>query len=149
MTNIKPKANAKLSIVTRTQTETKFKVPTRPPEIPATMGKEWAQLCRNLHSEGLWHEDRLPIVSSYLHNAMLFRQAAATLQSHGSFDVETGKPHPAQAAAQKAQVSMMLAGKNLGLTVTQAMIARQGDAEPVGTASQGGKWAAAAKGTKQ
>ena len=149
MTNIKPTANAKLSIVTRTQATKQFKVPTRPAEIPATMGKEWAGLCRNLHAEGLWHEDRLPIVTTYLHNALLFRHAAMTLEIHGSFDVATGKPHPAQASAQKAQVSMLLAAKALGLTVTQAMLARQGDAEPVGTASQGGKWAAAAKGDRK
>lgn len=143
MTVIKPKKGAKLDLVTRTQPINKFQVPARPKEIPASMGKEFSQVCRNLHSEGLWHDDRLPIVATFMHNIYVFRTAAAVLEAHGLFD-ETGKPHPAQLSAQRAQNAALVAAKALGLTVSATIISRQGVPEKSpGTVSTGGKWAAA------
>ena len=140
MTILKGPKNGKLELATRSQPKKNFKVPPRPAELPAEMQREWARICKNLESEKLWHDDRTPIVSAYLHAVWTYRQACAAIDAHGAFDVENGKPHPALMASQKASNHAAVLAKALGLTVSASMIEAKGGEKPAPTATQGA-WA--------
>ena len=137
MTVLKPKRGAKLELIGRTrQTRSSYKTPNFPAELPHEMRREWARVCGNLFKEGLWHDDRLPVVAAYLHNIYIFRQAARDQAENPLFD-ERGYPRPSIMAGQKAMTAALAAAKALGLTVSPALITAQAREVPQAVADEG------------
>lgn len=142
MTKLNAKGSLRLASTAPTPA-TKWLPPMMPVCLPKTMHGQYLQVCRNLYAEGLWHDDRLPLVVSYLSSAYVVESLTVSLSREGVTSTD-GKAtlSPAVKGLASAVTTLAKAGACLGLTVvrSQPIIADEAPADGV----TGGKWAKAA-----
>jgi phage terminase small subunit len=138
------KLNAKGSLRLATSTDSnimRWAPPTMPACLPASMRPDFDRMCRNLYAEGLWHDDRLPLVVSYCAASHLIDKLSTSISVDG-IHTEKGKLNPAAAALSTAVATLAKAGHTLGLTVVR--YAPNVTEKPVASAETS-RWANAGK----
>ena len=141
MTKLNSKGTLRL-VGTAAEPAGKWHPPAMPQCLPASSKAAFAQVCRNLYAEGLWHDDRLPLVVSYLSAAHLVERLTGSINRDG-VQTADGKLNPAAKALSMAVTTLAKAGATLGLTVVRSLptIAEE---PPAPAAAANSRWAKAA-----
>ena len=117
----KLKAVGSLRVPTASKaTQPRFTPPPMPACLDASLKSEYDRVCQNLFNEGLWHDDRLPLVVAYLSAHFAIQQCAISIADVGIFNPETGRPNQAVSMQNGLTTSLKAAAGALGLTVVRS-----------------------------